>query len=147
MASTKNLATIARVLGEGVRGVTQRSIFRMTANRGLLVLALLVGCLFCDPGRNAHMQVTGSNVRFAVIGDFGQAGQPEQDVANLVKSWDPDLIITVGDNNYPVGAATTIDQNIGQYYHDFIYPYMGAYGAGATANRFFPSLGNHDWGR
>src|SRR5439155_395438 len=31
-------------------------------------------------------------------------------------------------------------------YHSFIYPYTGSYGAGATANRFFPCLGNHDWG-
>ncbi len=86
-----------------------------------------------------------STIRFAVIGDFGIAGQPEADVANLVKSWNPDFITTVGDNNYPSGGALTIDQNIGQYYHDFIYPYAGSYGAGATANRFFPVPGNHDW--
>jgi parallel beta-helix repeat protein len=85
------------------------------------------------------------SIRFAVIGDYGAAGQPEQDVANLVKSWDPDFVITTGDNNYPDGTAQTIDQNIGQYYHEFIYPYTGSYGAGATTNRFFPSLGNHDW--
>jgi tartrate-resistant acid phosphatase type 5 len=85
-------------------------------------------------------------IRFAVIGDFGNAGQAEQDVANLVKSWKPEFIITVGDNNYSDGAASTIDPNIGQYYHEFIYPYKGRYGAGATVNRFFPSLGNHDWG-
>ena len=53
--------------------------------------------------------------RFAVIGDFGLAGQPEADVAALVKSWEPDLIITTGDNNYPDGEAETIDDNIGQY--------------------------------
>ena len=28
---------------------------------------------------------------------------------------------------------------------DSIYPYLGTYGAGDTVNRFFPSLGNHDW--
>lgn len=85
-------------------------------------------------------------VRFAVIGDYGLAGQPEQDVANLVKSWNPDFIVTVGDNNYPSAEASTIDQNIGQYYHDFIFPYRGRFGSGAITNRFFPSLGNHDWG-
>ena len=83
--------------------------------------------------------------RFAVLGDFGLAGQPEADVAALVLSWSPDLIITTGDNNYPDGSAETIDENIGQYYHDFIYPYKGAYGLGADVNRFFPTLGNHDW--
>lgn len=83
--------------------------------------------------------------RFAVIGDYGHAGSGERDVANLVKSWDPEFIITTGDNNYPDGAASTIDANIGQFYHNFIFPYTGTYGAGAATNRFFPTLGNHDW--
>jgi hypothetical protein len=63
----------------------------------------------------------------------------------MIKSWAVDFIITTGDNNYPNGAAETIDANIGQYYHDFISPYVGDYGQGAELNRFFPSLGNHDW--
>jgi hypothetical protein len=92
-----------------------------------------------------HAHGQNGTVRFGVIGDFGSAGTAARDVANLVKSWKPDFIITVGDNNYPDGAASTIDPNIGQYYHEFIYPYKGRYGAGATVNRFFPSLGNHDW--
>jgi hypothetical protein len=83
--------------------------------------------------------------RFAVIGDYGSSGQPEADVAALVKSWNPDFIITVGDNNYESGAAATIDLNIGQYYHEFIFPYTGSFGSGDTVNRFFPCLGNHDW--
>jgi hypothetical protein len=88
---------------------------------------------------------TQSNVRFAVIGDFGDAGSAEEDVANLVHSWNVDFVITVGDNNYPDGEASTIDENIGQYYHQYIYPYVGSYGQGSNVNRFFPSLGNHDW--
>ncbi len=83
--------------------------------------------------------------RFAVIGDYGWGGQAEADVASLVTSWQPDFIITTGDNNYPNGAQITIDENIGQYYHAYIYPYLGEYGQGAEQNRFFPSLGNHDW--
>jgi hypothetical protein len=88
---------------------------------------------------------TPAPLRFAVIGDFGTGDQNEADVADLVKSWNPDLVITTGDNNYPDGAAETIDNNIGQFYHQYIYPYQGAYGEGADINRFFPSLGNHDW--
>jgi tartrate-resistant acid phosphatase type 5 len=84
-------------------------------------------------------------LRFAVIGDYGKAGAAEADVATLVHSWSPDLVITTGDNNYDLGEQATIDANIGQYYHDFISPYTGGYGPGATTNRFFPSLGNHDW--
>jgi tartrate-resistant acid phosphatase type 5 len=85
-------------------------------------------------------------VRFAVIGDYGLAGQPAEDVASLVNSWQPDLVLTTGDNNYPSGSAETIDENIGQYYHEYIYPYKGSYGEGAEINRFFPTLGNHDFG-
>jgi hypothetical protein len=80
-----------------------------------------------------------------VIGDYGLAGSPEAAVADMIKSWQVEFIITTGDNNYPNGAAETIDANIGQHYHDFIYPYFGEYGEGAEQNRFFPSLGNHDW--
>ena len=85
------------------------------------------------------------SLHFAVIGDFGEGGQGEADVAALVHGWNPDIIITVGDDNYPSGAASTIDAHIGQYYHDFIFPYTGTYGPGASENRFFPTLGNHDW--
>jgi len=89
--------------------------------------------------------LSSGSLRFAVIGDYGRGDQNEEDVATLVKSWNPDFIVTVGDNNYPLGEATTIDDNIGQYYHEFIYPYVGDFGAGADTNRFFPALGNHDW--
>jgi tartrate-resistant acid phosphatase type 5 len=83
--------------------------------------------------------------RFAAIGDYGYAGPPERDVANLVKSWNPDFIITLGDNNYDLGDSTTIDQNIGQYYHEYIYNYKGRYGPRTFSDRFFPALGNHDY--
>jgi hypothetical protein len=85
------------------------------------------------------------DLRFAVIGDFGDDGRYEADVAAMVHSWNVDLIVTTGDNNYPDGEASTIDDNIGKYFSDFIFPYKGVYGPGATENRFFPTLGNHDW--
>jgi len=84
-------------------------------------------------------------VRFAVLGDYGNAGPNEAAVAALIKSWSPAFIVTTGDNNYPAGGADTIDRNIGQYFHDFICPYRGGFGQGASVHRFFPSLGNHDW--
>ena len=83
--------------------------------------------------------------RFAAIGDEGYAGPAERDVANLLKSWNPEFIITLGDNNYDLGDSTTIDQNIGQYFHEYIYQYKGRYGPRTSSNRFFPSLGNHDY--
>lgn len=90
-------------------------------------------------------QAQSNRITFAVIGDYGLAGQPLLDVSNLVKSWNPDFIVTVGDNNYPDGAAATIDDNVGQYFHEYIYQYKGKYGEGSPTQRFYPSLGNHDW--
>ena len=90
--------------------------------------------------------VQAQSVRFAVIGDYGADSTPELNVSALVRSWNPDFVITVGDNNYETGSAATIDTNIGKYYHDFIYNYSGSYGAGSPSRRFLPSLGNHDWG-
>ena len=88
---------------------------------------------------------TSPTTRFAVIGDYGSGFQAEEDVANRIKSWNPDFIITVGDNNYENGSAATIDDNIGQFYQQFIGNYTGTYGPGATSNNFYPTLGNHDW--
>ena len=83
--------------------------------------------------------------RFVVIGDYGASGADEAKIANLARGLKPDFIITTGDNNYPLGEAETIDENVGLYFHDFIAPYRGAFGTGASENRFFPCLGNHDW--
>ncbi|HVX97156.1 MAG TPA: metallophosphoesterase [Polyangia bacterium] len=87
----------------------------------------------------------GAPTRFVVLGDYGSAGPDEEAVADLVHRLGPELIITTGDNNYPLGEEATIDLNVGAFYHDFIAPYVGRYGCGAARNRFFPALGNHDW--
>jgi hypothetical protein len=84
-------------------------------------------------------------IRFAVIGDYGSGDHVERVVAQLVESWKPDFITTLGDNNYEIGAADTIDRNIGKYYHAYIAPYQGSYGRGSSVNRFFPSIGHRDW--
>src|SRR5439155_20174843 len=90
-----------------------------------------------------------SAVRLAIVGDFSSDLQlaPTRDVANLIKSWAPSDVVTIGDNNYPDGAASTIDANVGQWYHPYLSPYSGAYGAGSSdgLNHFWPALGNHDW--
>lgn len=121
---------------------------------GGILIALVIGILLWNVG--LHVYAVGETItaspsdcqgatRFAVIGDYGEAGQAEADVAALVEGWDVDFIVTVGDNNYPDGEASTIDQNIGQYYQAYIHPYRGDYGPGASENRFWPALGNHDW--
>ncbi len=107
---------------------------------GLLLFflnSLLSGSGFCFDEK--------PEIRFAAIGDFGTSDKNEAAVAGLVQSWNPDFIITLGDNNYPNGELKTIDQNIGKYFHNYIQNYHGAFGKGSLSNRFFPSLGNHDW--
>lgn len=101
-----------------------------------------------SPQTSTTAPATSNTLRFAIIGDFGENGAEPRSVADLVKSWQPEFITTVGDNNYPVGSAETIDPNIGQYYHEYIYPYKGIYTTPVstiTENRFWPALGNHDW--
>ncbi|NUM48748.1 MAG: metallophosphoesterase, partial [Anaerolineales bacterium] len=80
-----------------------------------------------------------ATTRFAAIGDYGQDTNGEGAVADMVAAWDPEYVITLGDNNYPAGALATLDENITAYYSDFIEPVF-------ANTRFFPSLGNHDWG-
>lgn len=80
----------------------------------------------------------------AAIGDYGLNGVNEIAVAALAKTWSPDQIITLGNNNYPAGAAATIDANVGKHFYDYITPYTGIYGAERGVNRFWPSLGNVD---
>ncbi|BDG05132.1 metallophosphoesterase [Anaeromyxobacter oryzae] len=116
---------------------------RLAALGALLVLA---GCArdLGDPDAIAgRLQ---DPVRFAVIGDYGNGSVPEGDVAKLVEAWRPEFVVTTGDNNYPAGAADTIDDNVGKDWSSFIAPYHGRYGTGAATNAFFPVLGNHDWG-
>ncbi len=69
----------------------------------------------------------------------------------MIKTWVPDFIVTLGDNNYDEGKYSTIKNNITQYYGDYIYNYDAPteYQYNGVAfeegiNRFFPCPGNHD---
>ena len=102
-----------------------------------------------QPGTPVHIQA--DSITFAVIGDYGRNTIQEDSVANMVKSWKPDFIITMGDNNYLTGSVKTIKNNVGKYYGDYIYnpdakPEWQCNGAAAQQkqNRFFPAPGNHD---
>lgn len=67
-----------------------------------------------------------------------------QSVSNLVRSLNADIIITTGDNNY---GEPDYEDNVARYYGTFIGGYSGKFSSGPSVsnNRFFPSLGNHDW--
>lgn len=97
------------------------------------------------PTQSPTPTATPDGIRFAVIGDYGhdQTGGAIS-VANMVDTWGVDFIVTTGDNSY---YSDDIDRGIGQYYHEYIFPYAGGYGPGSPtgSNRFWPAMGNHDW--
>ncbi|NWF63125.1 MAG: metallophosphoesterase [Chloroflexi bacterium] len=106
----------------------------------IILIAIFAALSFRAPSAYAQSD----RIVFAVIGDYGLAGQPTADVAALVKSWNPDFIVTTGDNNQN-DRPYEMDDNIGQYYHEYLVNYKGKYGAGSPTRRFYPTPGNHDW--
>ncbi len=89
---------------------------------------------------------------FAAIGDFGGDTATEGYVADMIAGWNPDFVVTTGDNYYNnAGGSGTgkYDEAIGKYYCSFL---EGITTSGtncpngtAATNAFFPSLGNHDY--
>jgi len=61
------------------------------------------------------------DLRFAVIGDFGDAGKPEADVAALIHGCEGELIVTTGHNNNTYGKASNIANNTGQVFCGNVY--------------------------
>ena len=117
-----------------------------------LLSACSTSKLAIDPAfKGIEVNHPGDTATFAIIGDYGQDSPKEEEVAQMVKSWNPEFVVTVGDNNYNTGSAGTIVNNVGKHYGSFIYnPDAPAdrvcTGQAATdkVNRFFPSPGNHD---
>ena len=91
---------------------------------GIVVLTLWCGSIASSA--NLFAQST----TFAVIGDFGSGSLLQDEVADLVKSWNPDFVATTGDNSY----VSDYDSTVGFSYQEFI-----------DSGSFYPSIGNHDW--
>lgn len=83
---------------------------------------------------------------FAIVGDYGDVGSSiSQAVADLIASWNPEFLLTLGDNSYTGNTdLTSFDNDIGPFYHKFLFPYIGEYGEVATEQRMFATIGNHD---
>jgi hypothetical protein len=79
-----------------------------------------------------------NHVRFAVIGDYGDGSRCERQVKTMIDAWDKarrlNFIMTVGDNNYEEGKASTLKPNVINFYGKYV-----------KERRFYPALGNHDW--
>jgi hypothetical protein len=116
----------------------------------VLVVAGLLGLGLALPaGTGAQGGIT-----FAVIGDYGVDNANEQAVATMVDGWGPSFILTNGDDYYSVagGSGTgKYDESTGAYYCAYLKDISTSGsrcptpGGSATVNRFFPSLGNHEY--
>jgi hypothetical protein len=109
--------------------------------RNVLSLALLVvGTLALSAGGGADFAfpLQANSVRLAVIGDFGNGGQLQLDVAQqMVKSrtaFPFEFVISVGDNLLTGSQPADFDK-------DFAVPYKPLLDAGVL---FYATLGNHD---
>ena len=98
-------------------------------------------------------------VLLGIIGDFGSRTPAQRSVAVMLKSWQPDAVLTVGDNNYLTIEPRDVMDNapdgrplngwqlaVGDDYGEFLarradaaYPEQRS-----ATTRLFPSVGNHD---
>ena len=121
----------------------------------LLSLTLALGArisLAAPSNAAAELQAAAPTV-FAVVGDYGTDNSNEAAVTNLVGSWSPSLIATVGDNFYndAIDAGDTgnkYHESVGKYFCSYLKDVAGTStcpNGSASANRFFPAMGNHDY--
>jgi len=75
----------------------------------------------------------GKSFRFACFGDSGSGSNSQAELAELIASKRPDVVIHTGDLIYPAG-------DINDYRPKFFEPYKDL----ITSCFFMPSLGNHD---
>ena len=111
------------------------------------LLCLLLAASSASSASSASGQVTiDTRARFAVIGDFGVGlNENEGKVAALVRSWNPEFIIALGDNRY---GTVDYDSAVGQHFCEFLSETetsSNCSGDEALSSAFFPSLGNHDY--
>lgn len=136
-------------------GMDRRRFLKLTALTGSTLAAGHLLGLFAP--RRAEAQTVSNAVRFAIIGDFGETLRdqefPVDRLGKMIRSWNPEFVVSVGDDNYILGEAATIDTNIGKNFSAYIYPkgtgYPEYYPYPSNApayNRFFSALGNHDYG-
>ncbi len=84
-------------------------------------------------------------ITFAAIGDYGGDNIDHSNVAAMIQSWNPDFIITQGDNRY---GNLTFDNIIGKRFCNYLTGVSGGVlcpTGNSSTNGFFPSIGNHDY--
>ena len=89
--------------------------------------------------------------KFAVIGDYGtndKCNTNESAVAQMVNSWNPAFIITLGDNIYFGKNNNTQNSCTHEHVNDYdsvVKKYYGNYFTkNINTNRFYPCIGDHE---
>ena len=119
---------------------------RRSINLLIIFSAVLALVLWMQAGSQQTVSANSATTEIAFIGDFGGDTPAQADVANLIDSWKPNFIVTVGDNRYGIAD---LDLAVGKYYCDYLHraqpgPHCPS-GGTTNRNRFFPTVGNHDY--
>jgi hypothetical protein len=103
--------------------------------RGLLVVVIILSLLGIQPPGYVQAQVS---ITFAVITDFGNCSDLQQNVASMVNEWhDIAFIVTAGDNHHGTSSGCTMGS-----YSEAVGTY---YGTWVQEQKFWPVIGNHDY--
>jgi Calcineurin-like phosphoesterase len=90
------------------------------------------------------------STRFVAFGDHGVDNTNQNAVADRMKRYNPEFMVTTGDNTYFTGTGVdNYDRTQTKYYGEFIKVtnpasiYFAQFGN--NVNRFYPCMGNHDF--
>lgn len=116
---------------------SRREFLHRGAVAAIAGMATVVGY---RPGRAAAGAVRDAPGAFSValLGDYGTESAGQRAVADMIDRWDPQAVFTLGDNVYSADGIDpweVLNRKVVRYFPRFV-----------EERRFFPSLGNHDWG-
>jgi hypothetical protein len=101
-----------------------------------LLRALAIECFSTAPtGPEAWTGAADFSRTFGYIADAGESNAHQTAAANLLTSWNPHEVFTVGDLSYSVEASGSTGLNAD----------LAAFAAFITAGKLWPVLGNHEW--
>jgi len=101
-----------------------------------LIRALAIECFSTAPsGPEAWIGDPDFSRTFGYIADAGEANAQQTAAANLLTSWNPHEVFTVGDFSYSVEGSGGTGLNAD----------LAAFNAFITAGKLWPVLGNHEW--
>ncbi len=149
---------------------SHRLLFAAAASAGILIPSLGLADPDSLPGSpeeafTASGLVSGTlfpgseeSVLFAALGDYGVSGAILSGISGMIRGWNPDFIISTGDNNYGLldvtadndpeapGFQNAWEFNVGSYFGGYLLGRQdGSFPLQTSpSQRFFPTVGNHD---